>query len=218
VHHAAGHTPEVSAGTRIHPQRGTLSGVRPKVSTTLDQTQRSRRTSHGQIAVVLEQLGTLTRATFCNQDGRRSTKHDRTYLITARARRPRIPRHPAQRASSQNDARSGRREGHSSRSVVGVTDTGQDELARLFTLMLADVEFVASRRARDPAQGLGLGLGFAVQLCALSRLGFVPDEVSAEPPVAVARLGARLKVDPGVLAGYGAREQTSTDHLLAVTD
>ncbi len=49
-------------------------------------------------------------------------------------------------------------------------------------------------------------------------LGFVPDEMSAAPPVAVARLGARLKVDPGVLAGYGVREQTRTDHLLAVTD
>src|SRR5665647_3399937 len=52
----------------------------------------------------------------------------------------------------------------------------------------------------------------------LPWLGFVPDEVSAAPPVAVARLGARLKVDPGVLACYGAREQTRTDHLLAVTD
>jgi hypothetical protein len=100
----------------------------------------------------------------------------------------------------------------------GVPDIGQDELVRFFTLMPADVEFVASRRARDPAQGLGLGLGLAVQLCTLSRLGFVPDEVRAAPPVAVARLGARLKVDPGVLAGYGAREQTRTDHLLAVTD
>ena len=27
-----------------------------------------------------------------------------------------------------------------------------------------------------------------------------------------------MKVDPGVLAGYGAREPTRTDHLLAVTD
>src|ERR1035437_11010953 len=96
----------------------------------------------------------------------------------------------------------------------GVPDIGQDELIRFFTLTPADVEFVASRRARGPAQGLGL----AVQLCTLPWLGFVPDEVRAAPPVAVARLGARLKVDPGVLACYGAREQTRTDHLLAVTD
>ena len=102
----------------------------------------------------------------------------------------------SERHFAQNDARSGRREGHSSRSVAGVPDIGQDELVRFFTLMPADVEFVASRRARDPAQGLGLGLGLAVQLCTLSRLGFVPDEVRAAPPVAGARLGARLKVDP----------------------
>ena len=80
----------------------------------------------------------------------------------------------------------------------GFPDIGQDELVRFFTLTPADVEFVASRRARDTAQGLGL----AVQLCTL-RLGFVPDEVRAAPPVAGARLGARLKVDPGVLAGSG---------------
>src|SRR5450759_594267 len=96
----------------------------------------------------------------------------------------------------------------------GFPDIGQDELIRFFTLTPADVEFVASRRARGPAQGLGL----AVQLCTLPWLGFVPDEVRAAPPVAVARLGARLKVDAGVLACYGAREQTRTDHLLAVTD
>ena len=98
--------------------------------------------------------------------------------------------------SAQNDARAGGGEGHSSRSVAGVPDIGQDELVRFFTLMPADVEFVASRRARGPAQGLGL----AVQLCTL-RLGFVPDEVRAAPPVAVVRLVARLKVDPGVRAG-----------------
>jgi hypothetical protein len=99
-------------------------------------------------------------------------------------------------------------------SCGGFPDIGQGELVRFFTLTPADVAFVASRRGRGPAQGLGL----AVQLCTLPWLGFVPDEVRAAPQVAVARLGARLKVDPGVLACYGAREQTRTDHLLAVTD
>ncbi|MBC7560838.1 MAG: DUF4158 domain-containing protein [Dermatophilaceae bacterium] len=103
---------------------------------------------------------------------------------------------------ARNDARSGRRKGHSSRSVAGVPDIGQDELVRFFTLMPADVEFVASRRARDPARGLGLCLGLAVQLCTL-RLGFLPDEVRAAPPLAVVRLVAQLKVDAGVLAGPG---------------
>ncbi|MEU8110274.1 DUF4158 domain-containing protein [Nonomuraea muscovyensis] len=50
----------------------------------------------------------------------------------------------------------------------------------------------------------------------LPWLGFVPDEVSAAPPVAVARLAERLGVDPGVLEEYGRREQTRTDHLRSV--
>src|ERR1035437_491335 len=97
-------------------------------------------------------------------------------------------------------------------SCGGFPDIGQDKLGRLFTFTPADVAFVASRRGRGPAQGLGL----AVQLCTLPWLGFVPDEVRAAPQVAVARLGARLKVAPGVLACYGAPEQTRTAHLLAV--
>lgn len=96
----------------------------------------------------------------------------------------------------------------------GFPDIGQDEVVRFFTLTPADVEFIASRRGRGPVQRLGL----AVQLCTLPWLGFVPDQVRAAPPVAVARLGARLKVDPGVLAVYGKREQTRTDHLRLVTN
>ncbi|MET9248043.1 DUF4158 domain-containing protein [Nonomuraea sp. NPDC003709] len=47
-------------------------------------------------------------------------------------------------------------------------------------------------------------------------LGFVPDEVSEAPPVAVARLAERLGIDPDVLAEYGQREQTRSDHLRLV--
>jgi len=49
-------------------------------------------------------------------------------------------------------------------------------------------------------------------------LGFVPDDVRAAPPVAVGRLAQRLRVDAAVLAGYGERPQTRTDHLRLVTD
>jgi Domain of unknown function (DUF4158) len=60
-------------------------------------------------------------------------------------------------------------------------DIGKDDLIRYFTLTGADVAFV------DPGRGRGPGdrLGFAVQLCTLPWLGFVPDEVTAAPPVAV---------------------------------
>jgi uncharacterized protein DUF4158 len=78
----------------------------------------------------------------------------------------------------------------------------------------ADVAFVDPGRGRGPADRLGL----AVQLCTLPWLGFVPDDVGAAPRVAVARLAARLSVDPDVLASYGRRKQTRTDHLRLAAD
>jgi hypothetical protein len=98
--------------------------------------------------------------------------------------------------------------------LKGFPDIDKDELIRFFTLSPADVAFVDPGRGRGPADRLGL----AVQLCTLPWLGFVPDEVRAAPPVAVGRLAERLRVDPGVLAGYGERPQTRTDHLRLVTD
>ena len=93
-------------------------------------------------------------------------------------------------------------------------DIGRDELIRFFTLTPADVAFVDPGRGRGPVERLGL----AVQLCTLPWLGFVPDEVRGAPPVAVSRLAGRLGIDPGVLARYGERQQTRTDHLRLVTD
>jgi Domain of unknown function (DUF4158) len=58
--------------------------------------------------------------------------------------------------------------------------------------------------------------GAAVQLCILPWLGFVPDEVTAAPAAAVARLSQRLGIPVGELRSYGAREQTRTDHLRQV--
>jgi hypothetical protein len=93
-------------------------------------------------------------------------------------------------------------------------DIGRDDLIRSFTLTRADVAFVDPGRGRGPTDRLGL----AVQLSTLPWLGFVPDEVPAAPPVAVARLAERLEVDPALLAGYGRREQTRSDHLRLVAD
>ncbi|WP_127933389.1 DUF4158 domain-containing protein [Nonomuraea polychroma] len=88
-------------------------------------------------------------------------------------------------------------------------DTGRDDLIRYFTLTPADVAFI------DPCRGRGAGdrPGLAVQLATLPLLGFVPDKVSSAPPVAVRRLAERLGLDPTVLAEYGQREQTRSDHL-----
>jgi hypothetical protein len=77
------------------------------------------------------------------------------------------------------------------------TEITPDELVRFFTLTTADVEFVDPGRGRGPTDRLGL----AVQLCTLPWLGFVPDEVAAAPPAAVARLSQRLGIPMGELRG-----------------
>ena len=59
-------------------------------------------------------------------------------------------------------------------------------------------------------------MGVAVQLCTLPWLGFVPDDVAAAPAAVVARLSEKLGIPVGALRGYGAREQTRTDHLCEV--
>ena len=41
----------------------------------------------------------------------------------------------------------------------------------------------------------------------------MPDKVRAAPPAAVARLAERLGLDPAVLAGYGQRAHTRSDHV-----
>jgi TnpA family transposase len=94
----------------------------------------------------------------------------------------------------------------------GFPEIGRDEVFRFFTLTLADVAFVDPGRGCGPADRLGL----AVALCTLPWLGFVPDNVSSAPPVAVARLADQLGVDPDELRPYGRRAKTRTEHLRLV--
>ncbi|HET6751579.1 MAG TPA: DUF4158 domain-containing protein, partial [Actinomycetes bacterium] len=86
-------------------------------------------------------------------------------------------------------------------------EVNRAELIRYFTLAPADEAFVRKFRGQSNV------LGAAVQLCTLPWLGFVPDDVASAPAAAVARLSERLGVVMGELRGYGAREQTRTDHL-----
>jgi hypothetical protein len=69
------------------------------------------------------------------------------------------------------------------------------------------------------SDGIAAGnwLGIAVQLSSLPWLGFVPDDVAAAPTSAVARLSKQLSLAARDLRGYGAREQTRTEHLREVT-
>jgi len=84
------------------------------------------------------------------------------------------------------------------------------ELIRYFTLAPTDEAFARKFRGLDNV------LGAAVQLCTLPWLGFVPDDVAGAPAAVVARLSQKLGIPAGALRGYGAREQTRTDHLREV--
>jgi len=86
-------------------------------------------------------------------------------------------------------------------------EVNRAELIRYFTLAPADEAFVRKFRGQSNV------LGAALQLCALPWLGFVPDDVASAPAAAVAWLSERLGIVMGELRGYGAREQTRTDHL-----
>ena len=93
----------------------------------------------------------------------------------------------------------------------GFREIGLDELIQFFTLTAQDQAFIKAHRGADNR------LGIAVQLCSLPRLGFVPDDVAAAPTSAVTRLSKQLGLAARDLRGYGAREQTRTEHLREVT-
>nr|WP_245673269.1 Tn3 family transposase [Nocardia lijiangensis] len=91
-------------------------------------------------------------------------------------------------------------------------EISREELFRFFTLAPGDLAFVDPGRGRGPEDRLGI----AVALCSLPWLGFVPDKVSAAPPVVVARLADQLKVDASQIRSYGKRARTRTEHLRLV--
>ena len=84
-----------------------------------------------------------------------------------------------------------------------------DQPRGVVPLLHGDLAFVDPGRGRGPAERLGRRWR-----CARCRgLGFVPDKVSAAPPIAVARLADQLKVDAAHIRSYGRWAQTRTEHL-----
>ena len=85
-----------------------------------------------------------------------------------------------------------------------------EDLIGYFTLSERDLLLVrGQRRAHNR-------LGFALQVCALRYLGFVPAKLHSAPPAAVGHLAEQLGVAPRCLARYGERSQTRTSHLQEV--
>ncbi len=81
----------------------------------------------------------------------------------------------------------------------------QDDLAVYFLLSADDQREV--NRQREPFNRLG----YALQLCTLRYLGFVPTDFTATPEVVVTFVAEQLGMTPRVLALYDNRE-TQSDH------
>src|SRR5713226_2432571 len=61
-------------------------------------------------------------------------------------------------------------------------------------------------------------LGFALQLCTLRYLGFVPEDLRSIPEFVVDFVAHQLALTSSELSLYGARPQTRTDHLNRILD
>jgi TnpA family transposase len=85
-----------------------------------------------------------------------------------------------------------------------------EDLITYFTLSARDLVFLADRRG-DPNR-----LGLALQVGTLRYLGFCPDNLADAPATVVTNLADQLQVNPTVLADYGRRSQTRTEHLQEV--
>src|SRR5437016_5899762 len=86
----------------------------------------------------------------------------------------------------------------------------EEDLRIVFLLSEADHQAV-NRQHDDHTR-----LGFALQLCTLRYLGFVPTALSTAPSPAVAYVAEQLNVLPEVIDAYGSRIATRTMHLQQV--
>lgn len=82
-----------------------------------------------------------------------------------------------------------------------------DDLSAYFTLTENDIQEVNRQR------GDYNRLGFALQLCVLRYLGFVPDDLSTAPALAIEFVAEQLSVAATAIATYGQRIATRTVHL-----
>src|SRR5262245_40311387 len=84
-----------------------------------------------------------------------------------------------------------------------------EDLVTFFTLTERDLDSIPRYSAPHNR------LGYALQLCTLRFMGFVPDDLTNAPSAAVTFLAQQLTVSPEVLTVYGSRAHTRQDHLHA---
>jgi TnpA family transposase len=81
------------------------------------------------------------------------------------------------------------------------------DVVTFFTLTESDRRLLAELRGDDNR------LGFALQLCTLRYLGFVPADLAQAPMPVIKFLSRQLALTPVIITSYGERSQTRTDHL-----
>jgi TnpA family transposase len=86
------------------------------------------------------------------------------------------------------------------------------DLVTFFTLSEADRDQI------PVCSAIHNRLGFALQLCTLRFMGFVPDDLQSIPPAVVEYVARQLNTIPDDLAEYGTRDQTRTEHLQKILD
>jgi Domain of unknown function (DUF4158) len=84
------------------------------------------------------------------------------------------------------------------------------EVIRFFSPAGEDLAFARAQR------GASNQLGIALQLGALRWLGFIPEDLTAAPPDALAALGEALDVPPRAIFEYAVRAPTRVEHRLLV--
>ena len=85
-----------------------------------------------------------------------------------------------------------------------------DDLNVFFLLSETDQQAV-NRQQDDHTR-----LGFALQLCTLRYLGFVPHDLETAPSSAIEYVAEQLNVPPEAIQSYGSRIPTRTTHLQQV--
>lgn len=87
------------------------------------------------------------------------------------------------------------------------SEVDDDDVIAYFTLTPSDLEQVQTHRGDENK------LGFSLQLGSLRYLGFCPDDVRTAPHSLVAYVAQQLGVKSEVLADYGTRLQTRSQHV-----
>jgi TnpA family transposase len=85
-----------------------------------------------------------------------------------------------------------------------------EDLGAYFTLSDRDRSQVRRQRGGHNR------LGFALQLCTLRYLGYVPDQLRSVPSAVIAHLARQVGIAPESLPAYGDRPHTRTDHFQEV--